>query len=59
MARVKTTDGQVLEFDEVVVTCPLGWLKRNPQAFFPPLPDRLSKAIQNIGYGCLEKVTQQ
>ncbi|KAK4201445.1 putative peroxisomal N(1)-acetyl-spermine/spermidine oxidase [Triangularia verruculosa] len=54
--RVQTTDGQVLEFDELVLTTPLGWLKRNPQAFFPPLPDRLSKAIQNIGYGCLEKV---
>ncbi|KAK0672485.1 putative peroxisomal N(1)-acetyl-spermine/spermidine oxidase [Cercophora samala] len=54
--RVKTADGQVLEFDELVVTTPLGWLKQNTQAFHPPLPDRLSKAIQNIGYGCLEKV---
>ncbi|KXX81967.1 putative polyamine oxidase 4 [Madurella mycetomatis] len=56
MARVKTTDGQVLEFDQVVVTCPLGWLKQNMQDFYPPLPDRLCKAIQNIGYGNLEKV---
>ncbi|KAK4158532.1 hypothetical protein C8A00DRAFT_10699 [Chaetomidium leptoderma] len=56
VVRVKTTDGQVLEFDEVVVTCPLGWLKQNLQAFFPPLPDRLCKGIQNISYGCLEKV---
>ncbi|KAL2019736.1 hypothetical protein VTK56DRAFT_9273 [Thermocarpiscus australiensis] len=54
--RVKTTDGQVQEFDEVVVTTPLGWLKQNMQAFSPPLPDRLCKAIQNIGYGSLEKV---
>ncbi|AEO63570.1 0176f138-e96f-4f30-9119-699075e154a7 [Thermothielavioides terrestris] len=53
---VKTTDGQIFEFDEVVVTCPLGWLKQNLQAFFPPLPDRLCKAIQNVGYGNLEKV---
>ena len=57
MVRLKTTDGQVLEFDEVVITCPLGWLKQNLQAFFPPLPDRLCKAIQNIGYGSLEKVS--
>lgn len=56
MARVKTTDGQVLEFDQVVVTCPLGWLKQNLEAFHPPLPDRLCKAVQNIGYGSLEKV---
>ncbi|KAL2157653.1 hypothetical protein VTH06DRAFT_5134 [Thermothelomyces fergusii] len=55
-ASVKTTDGQVLEFDDVVVTCPLGWLKQNLQSFFPPLPDRVCKGIQNIGYGCLEKV---
>jgi monoamine oxidase len=55
--KVKTTHGQVFEFDEVVVTCPLGWLKQNIQAFVPPLPDRLHKAIQNIGYGTLEKVS--
>jgi monoamine oxidase len=54
--RVKTADGQFLEFDEVVVTCPLGWLKQNLQAFSPPLPDRLCKAIRNINYGNLEKV---
>ncbi|KAL2269170.1 hypothetical protein VTJ83DRAFT_4016 [Remersonia thermophila] len=54
--QVQTADGQVFEFDEVVVTCPLGWLKQNQQAFSPPLPDRLSKAIQAIGYGNLEKV---
>ena len=57
VVRVKTADGQVFEFDEVVVTAPLGWLKQNLQAFFPPLPDRLCKAIQNIGYGSLEKVS--
>ncbi len=55
--RIRTTDDQVFEFDEVVVTCPLGWLKQNLQAFSPPLPDRVEKAIQNIGYGTLEKVS--
>lgn len=54
--RVKTMSGKVLEFDELVVTTPLGWLKQNMKAFHPPLPDRLSQAIQNIGYGSLEKV---
>jgi len=53
---VVTADGKVLEFDEVIVTTPLGWLKQNLQAFKPPLPDRLSQAIWNIGYGSLEKV---
>ncbi|KAK4147969.1 uncharacterized protein C8A04DRAFT_33531 [Dichotomopilus funicola] len=39
--RVKTAKGQTFEFDELVVTCPLGWLKQNLQAFSPPLPDRV------------------
>ncbi|KUI61133.1 putative polyamine oxidase 4 [Cytospora mali] len=47
---------QVLSFDELIVTCPLGWLQKNPQAFDPPLPSPLTKAINSISYGCLEKV---
>ncbi|KAK1778888.1 hypothetical protein QBC45DRAFT_147126 [Copromyces sp. CBS 386.78] len=54
--KVKITDNQVYEFDELILTTPLGWLKQNLQAFHPPLPPRLSTAIQSIGYGCLEKV---
>ncbi|KAK3500248.1 uncharacterized protein B0T23DRAFT_38795 [Neurospora hispaniola] len=54
--KVKTTDNQYYEFDELVLTTPLGWLKQNLQAFHPPLPPRLTTAIQSIGYGCLEKV---
>lgn len=53
---VLTDDGGALDFDEVVLTAPLGWLKRNPQAFSPPLPTGLAKAINSISYGCLEKV---
>lgn len=46
-----------LEFDEVVLTTPLGWLKHHhPTAFKPPLPSRLCRAIKNISYGHLEKV---
>ncbi|KAM4057731.1 flavin containing amine oxidoreductase [Hirsutella rhossiliensis] len=51
-----SVDSPPLSFDEVVVTCPLGWLKRNLDAFEPPLPIRLERAIGSIGYGCLEKV---
>ena len=40
----------------VVVTAPLGWLKRNQTCFKPHLPDRVSQAIDHIGYGSLEKV---
>ncbi|KAI1826525.1 FAD/NAD(P)-binding domain-containing protein [Xylaria intraflava] len=54
--QVYTESGQVLEFDEVVFTAPLGWLKQHPDVFSPPPPARLAQAIRNIGYGCLEKV---
>jgi hypothetical protein len=52
---VTTTKGSY-DFDEVVVTCPLGWLKKNSTAFNPALPSRLQRAITNISYGRLEKV---
>ncbi|KAG8418477.1 hypothetical protein J3458_005888 [Metarhizium acridum] len=54
--RVEVDGGRHLLFDEVVVTAPLGWLKRHPDAFNPRLPARLTKAINSVGYGCLEKV---
>ncbi|KAI1211664.1 FAD/NAD(P)-binding domain-containing protein [Annulohypoxylon truncatum] len=53
--KVYTEGGESLEFDEVVLTAPLGWLKRHTDAFEPALPLRLTKAIKSIGYGCLEK----
>lgn len=55
-----TTDTQeILHFDEVIITTPLGWLKKNQDAFTPPLPARLAQAINSISYGCLEKVSLQ
>ncbi|KAM3074554.1 hypothetical protein ACMFMG_007984 [Clarireedia jacksonii] len=51
-----TDDGKELEFDEVVMTTPLGWLKNNKQVFQPSLPERHLEAIDALGYGCLEKV---
>ncbi|KAJ5668758.1 hypothetical protein N7462_009828 [Penicillium macrosclerotiorum] len=53
---VTIASGETYSFDEVVVTCPLGWLKRNTDAFHPPLPVRLLDAIDNVSYGRLEKV---
>ncbi|KIW13881.1 hypothetical protein PV08_06662 [Exophiala spinifera] len=56
---VTTSNGEEekASFDEVVVTCPLGWLKRNHEtAFTPRLPPRLSEAIRHINYGRLEKL---
>jgi hypothetical protein len=53
---IETADGSRLTFDEVVCTMPLGWLKRNPTAFEPPLKPHLTQAISSIGYGTLDKV---
>ncbi|KAG9236213.1 hypothetical protein BJ875DRAFT_372548 [Amylocarpus encephaloides] len=51
-----TENGMDLEFDEVVVTSPLGWLQNNKDVFHPSLPIRFSQAVDSIGYGSLEKV---
>lgn len=56
---VTTVAGKTYQFDELVVTFPLGWLKNNRAAFHPPLPPRLSRAIDSISYGDLEKVYVQ
>ncbi|WPH02585.1 Hypothetical protein R9X50_00545000 [Acrodontium crateriforme] len=55
-AGIQTVDGVCHEFDEVVVTTPLGWLKSHKDAFKPALDPRLSQAIDNISYGSLDKV---
>ena len=55
---ITTANGEEQSFDEVVMTAPLGWLKRNKAAFKPALKPRLEAAIDHIGYGCLDKVWQ-
>jgi len=42
--------------DAVICTIPLGCLKRDTVTFEPPLPSRVQCAIDNLGYGNLEKV---
>ncbi|KAL9600195.1 MAG: hypothetical protein Q9219_003338 [cf. Caloplaca sp. 3 TL-2023] len=53
---VTTDRNQTTEYDEVVTTVPLGYLKRNKDTFDPPLPTRIQTAITNLSYGRLEKV---
>ncbi|KAL8781978.1 MAG: hypothetical protein Q9213_005762 [Squamulea squamosa] len=53
---VTTSENATFNFDEVVMTAPLGWLKHNTTAFQPTLPLRLEVAIRNLSYGALEKV---
>ena len=53
---VEAADGFRGSFDNVIVTVPLGWLKRNEDVFIPPLAPRLSNAIRSLGYGNLDRV---
>ena len=49
------TDESIYEFDEVVVTVPLGCLKREQPGFIPKLPLSLQQAIAGASYCGLEK----
>lgn len=51
---VKTQD-QTYQADYVIVTLPLGVLKRKTIQFNPPLPPAKQAAIQNLGMGLLNK----
>lgn len=55
--HLTTESGDVFIFDEVIMTTPLGWLKRNNGLFNPPLPPRMLEGIDAISVGHLEKVT--
>eukprot|EP00210_Caulerpa_lentillifera_P000166 g161.t1 len=50
------TQDTIHKGDIVLVTVPLGVLKRNKIKFDPPLSDRKLQAIQSLGYGTLNKV---
>ncbi|RVD82834.1 uncharacterized protein DFL_007245 [Arthrobotrys flagrans] len=50
-------DGQNFEADKVIVTLPLGVLKREHGVdFVPPLPEAKREAIKRLGFGLLNKV---
>ncbi|KAL8895926.1 MAG: hypothetical protein Q9207_007949 [Kuettlingeria erythrocarpa] len=53
---VEAADGFRGMFDELNITAPLGWLKRNEGVFSPPLSSRISTAIRSLGYGNLDRV---
>lgn len=54
--KIGVATGEDFDFDGVVLTTPLGWLKRNETAFEPRLPGALKEAITSISVGHLEKV---
>ena len=55
-AEITLFDGRRATFDAVVVTLPLGVLKKNTVRFDPPLPQQKQRAIKRLGMGVLDKV---
>jgi hypothetical protein len=55
---VRTSAGEALRADAVVVTVPLGVLKAGAIAFEPPLPDWKLEAVARLGFGKLNKASQ-
>lgn len=55
---LKTEKGESFFFNEVLMTTPLGFLKRNKEMFKPSLPPRLHSAIDAVSVGHLEKVSR-
>ncbi|KHJ75845.1 hypothetical protein OESDEN_24538 [Oesophagostomum dentatum] len=50
-------NGEEHQYEHVIVTCPLGFLKRNSKSFFnPPLSRDKTQAIQSLGFGNMMKV---
>jgi monoamine oxidase len=54
--RVRSRDGLAEEASHVVVTVPLGVLKRGAPNFSPALPPERQAAIDRLGFGRYEKV---
>ena len=54
--RLQDSKGRDAVFDAVIVTVPLGVLKRRAIRFSPPLPRAKTDAIARLGMGTLDKV---
>jgi monoamine oxidase len=57
--RVLTRDGGVFTGEHVIVTTPLGCLQSGDIQFDPPLPYWKSSAVNNIGFGLLNKIVMR
>ncbi len=53
--KITSTSGES-GFDAVIVTLPLGVLKKNTVIFKPPLPKDKQQAIERLGMGTLDKL---
>ena len=52
----QTGCASIFRGDAVIVTVPLGVLKAQAISFHPPLPEWKTQAINNLGFGLLNKV---
>uniref|UniRef100_UPI003AAD8E4C peroxisomal N(1)-acetyl-spermine/spermidine oxidase-like n=1 Tax=Centroberyx gerrardi TaxID=166262 RepID=UPI003AAD8E4C len=54
---VECVDGERIAADHVIVTVPLGYLKKHhPTLFRPPLPLHKTHSVQRIGFGTSNKI---
>ena len=55
-AQIENSEGEVVTFDALLLTVPLGVLKAERISFDPPLPKKKRAAINGLGMGVLDKV---
>lgn len=55
--QVQCEDGEKFVADHVIVTVPLGFLKKHTEDFLsPPFPSSKKQAIQKLGFGTMNKI---
>eukprot|EP00045_Choanoeca_perplexa_P017151 m.243328 g.243328 ORF g.243328 m.243328 type:complete len:780 (-) comp17462_c0_seq2:1769-4108(-) len=54
--RVTCADGRVLHANQVIMATPITTLQRQQISFSPPLPEQKQTAIDQIGFGTLNKI---
>ncbi|KAI0566548.1 Amine oxidase [Gracilaria domingensis] len=59
VVRVITEDGYEHVAESCIIATPLGVLQSEDIAFFPPLPQKKRSAINNVGFGLINKVVLQ
>uniref|UniRef100_A0A8C5WGC0 Amine oxidase domain-containing protein n=1 Tax=Leptobrachium leishanense TaxID=445787 RepID=A0A8C5WGC0_9ANUR len=58
--QVQCEDGDMFVADHVIVTVSLGFLKEQASGFLsPPLPVHKAQAIQNLGFGTINKIIME
>ncbi|BET01714.1 Flavin containing amine oxidoreductase [Nesidiocoris tenuis] len=54
--RIVCEDGRQYSADYVLITSSIGFLRENGDFFEPPLPEKYRNAIENIGFGTVNKI---